>query len=34
MDVCFDSSIAKEYGINVAVILWKLHFWIEHNKAN
>ena len=34
MEVCFDSSIAKEYGINVAVILEKLHFWIEHNKAN
>lgn len=34
MNICFDSKIAKEYGINIAVILDKLHFWIEHNKAN
>lgn len=34
MDVCFDSSIAKEYGINVAVILNELCFLIEQNKEN
>lgn len=34
MNVIFDSDIAKEYGINVAIILDKLRFWIEHNKAN
>lgn len=34
MNICFDSKIAKEYGINIAVILDKLHFWIDHNKAN
>ena len=34
MNVCFNSEIAKEYGINIAVILEKLYYWIEHNKAN
>lgn len=34
MNICFDSKIAKEYGINIAVILDKLHFWIDYNKAN
>lgn len=34
MNVCFNSEIAKEYGISIAIILDKLHFWIDHNKAN
>ena len=34
MNINFDSNIAKEYGISIAIILDKLHFWIEHNKAN
>ena len=34
MKVSFDSEIAKEYGINVAVILNILHSQIEHYKAN
>lgn len=34
MNICFDSKIAKEYGINVAIILDKLYHWIEHNKTN
>lgn len=34
MNICFDSNIAREYGINVAIILDKLYYWIEYNKAN
>lgn len=34
MNVCFDSEIAKKYGINIAVILDKLHHCVEENKAN
>lgn len=30
----FDVDIAKEYGINAAVILQNLSYWIEKNRAN
>lgn len=30
----FDTEIAKEYGIEAAIILQNLTFWIEKNKAN
>lgn len=30
----FDVEIAKEYGVNCAVILQHLYFWIAKNKAN
>lgn len=30
----FDAQIATEYGVNAAVLLWHLDFWIEKNRAN
>lgn len=30
----FNTNIAKKYGVNCAVILQNLYFWIEKNKAN
>ena len=30
----FDINIAKEYGIEEAILLQHLYFWIEKNKAN
>ena len=30
----FDTEIATEYGINEAILLSNLYYWIEHNKAN
>ena len=30
----FDTEIAKEYGVNCAIILQHLFFWIEKNRAN
>lgn len=30
----FDIEIAKEYGVNVAIILENMDFWISKNKAN
>lgn len=30
----FDPQIAKEYGVNAAIILQNLAYWIEHNRAN
>src|SRR5215216_4901016 len=30
----FDVKNAKEYGINAAILLQNLIFWIRHNKAN
>lgn len=30
----FSIQVAKEYGINAAVILDGLHWWITHNRAN
>jgi hypothetical protein len=34
MQHSFDINIAKEYGIEAAIILNNLHFWHERNKAN
>lgn len=34
MEHSFDINIAKKYGINSAILLKNLHFWIEKNKAN
>jgi len=34
MQHSFDISIAKQYGIEPAIILNNLHFWHERNKAN
>ena len=31
---CFDPEIAKRYGVDAAVMLWNLDFWIQKNKAN
>lgn len=30
----FDVEIAKKYGINVAVILENMSYWIKKNEAN
>lgn len=30
----FDVDIATKYGVNAAIILNNLRFWIDHNKAN
>ena len=30
----YDVEIAKEYGINAAVILENIRFWVAHNEAN
>ena len=32
--VSFDSDIAEKFGVNAAILLENLHFWIEHNRAN
>ena len=34
MEHSFDIDIAKRYGVQAAVILKNIHFWIEKNKAN
>jgi len=34
MEHSFDIEIAKEYGIQCAIILKNIYFWIEKNKAN
>ncbi len=34
MNHSFDVDIAKEYGIEEAIMLQHLYFWIEKNKAN
>lgn len=34
MQHSFDVRIAKEYGINAAVLLNNMYFWIEKNRAN
>lgn len=31
---CFDSGIAKEYGLNIAIVLQNIFYWTEHNRAN
>lgn len=30
----FDPQVAKEYGVNAAIIFQNLAYWIEHNSAN
>lgn len=30
----FDPQIAKEYGVNAAIVFQNLAYWIEHNRAN
>mgnify|MGYP002445049899 CR=1 FL=1 len=32
--VCFDADVAEEVGIEAAIILWNIGYWIEHNAAN
>ena len=34
MQHSFDIAIAKKYGINCAVLLNNICFWIEKNRAN
>lgn len=34
MEHSFDVNIAKKYGINVAILLKNLYFWISKNRAN
>lgn len=34
MFYCFDSDVAKEYGIAEAVVIWHLQFWLAKNRAN
>lgn len=31
---CFSGDIAKRYGVNAAIILENLRFWISHNRDN
>lgn len=30
----FDPELAEKYGVNEAIVLWHLSFWISKNKAN
>lgn len=30
----FDTEIAQLYGVDNAVMIWNLSYWIEHNRAN
>ena len=30
----FDSGVAKEYGVNEAIMIANFQFWIKKNKAN
>lgn len=30
----FDINIAEKYGINAAIILQNMYYWIEKNRAN
>lgn len=30
----FDAAIAQLYGVDCAVMIWNLSYWIEHNAAN
>ena len=30
----FDIEDAKKYGVDSAIILYNLRFWLAHNKAN
>lgn len=31
---CFDVKVAEKYGVNCAIILYNLEFWIKHNEVN
>jgi hypothetical protein len=30
----FDSEIAKKYGVNEAIFIYNIFFWLNHNEAN
>lgn len=30
----FDSEIAKKYGVNEAIFIYNIFFWLNHNQAN
>lgn len=30
----FDSEIAQRYGVDEAIMIWNLSYWIQHNEAN
>ena len=30
----FDKDIAAVYGVDCAIMIWNLQYWIEHNQAN
>jgi len=30
----FDVNVAKEYGIEIAILLENMNFWLEKNRAN
>jgi hypothetical protein len=30
----FDSEIAKKYGVNEAIFIYNIFFWVNHNEAN
>jgi len=34
MLIHFDDAIAMKYGVNCAIILTNIRFWVRHNKAN
>ena len=34
MEHSFDIEIAKQYGVNCAIILKHIYFWVEHNRTN
>lgn len=31
---CFDSEVARVFGVEAAVMLWNLDFWVRKNEAN
>ena len=34
MNYCFDVDIAKEYGVEEAIVIYNFQFWINKNIAN
>lgn len=30
----FDADVAKDYGVEQAIMIWNLQYWIEHNQYN
>ena len=34
MEHSFDIEVAKEYGVNCAIILKNIYYWVEKNRAN